>query len=113
MAENSIPLSPSPDVAICVRDITKSFGFCDITKTGFNLTAWVTPFAALVAGGFGVRKVIRSWTRKDDDDEPGPGESGNDDGPGPGESGDDDGAPPGNPSAYSSRLQNELDNLET
>lgn len=62
------------------------------TKTGFNLTAWVTPFAALVAGGFGVRKVIRSWMRKDDDD---------------------DDLPPGNPSGYSSRLQNELDKLET
>ena len=63
------------------------------TKTGFNLTAWVTPFAALVVGGFGVRKVMRSWTRKDDDD--------------------DDDPPPGNPSGYSSRLQNELDKLET
>ncbi len=62
------------------------------TKTGFNLTAWVTPFAALVVGGFGVRKVIRSWTRKDDED---------------------DDPPPGNPSGYSSRLQNELDKLET
>lgn len=63
------------------------------TKTGFNLTAWVTPFAALLAGGFGVRKVIRSWTRKDDDD--------------------DDEPPPENPSGSSSRIQNELDKLET
>ncbi|MBT6408291.1 MAG: hypothetical protein HOK16_02360, partial [Nitrospina sp.] len=28
------------------------------TKFGFNLTAWVTPFVALIAGGFGVRKVL-------------------------------------------------------
>ncbi len=34
------------------------------SKRGFNLTAWVTPFVALVVGGFGVRKVIQSWTGK-------------------------------------------------
>lgn len=33
------------------------------SKSGFNLTAWLTPFVALVVGGFGVRKVILSWTR--------------------------------------------------
>ncbi len=33
------------------------------TKTGFNLSAWITPFAALVIGGFGVRKVLSSWKR--------------------------------------------------
>jgi cytochrome c-type biogenesis protein CcmH len=35
------------------------------TKSGFNLSAWIMPFAALVVGGFGVRKVIQSWVRKD------------------------------------------------
>ena len=34
------------------------------SKRGFNLTAWLTPFVALIAGGWGVRKVILSWTRK-------------------------------------------------
>ena len=34
------------------------------TKFGFNLTAWVMPFIALVAGGVGVRKVIYSWVDK-------------------------------------------------
>jgi len=34
------------------------------SKRGFNLTAWLTPFVALVIGGFGVRKVIQTWTRK-------------------------------------------------
>jgi cytochrome c-type biogenesis protein CcmH len=36
------------------------------TKFGFNLTAWMTPFVALVAGGFGVRKVLRAWVGKRD-----------------------------------------------
>ncbi len=34
------------------------------TKFGFNLTAWMTPFVALVAGGFGVRKVLQAWVGK-------------------------------------------------
>ena len=37
------------------------------TKFGFNLTAWVTPFIALVAGGFGVRKVLLACMGKKDD----------------------------------------------
>jgi len=36
------------------------------TKFGFNLTAWVTPFVALIAGGFGVRKVLLAWVGKKD-----------------------------------------------
>ena len=32
------------------------------TKSGFNLSAWIMPFAALAIGGFGVRKVIQSWS---------------------------------------------------
>ena len=31
------------------------------SKFGFNLTAWMTPFVALLAGGFGVRKVLHAW----------------------------------------------------
>jgi len=36
------------------------------SKFGFNLTAWMTPFVALIAGGFGVRKVLQSWVGKRD-----------------------------------------------
>ena len=34
------------------------------TKTGFNLTAWLTPFAALVGGGLGIRKIAQAWLNK-------------------------------------------------
>ena len=34
------------------------------SKNGFNLTAWVTPFVALLAGGFGLGKILESWKRK-------------------------------------------------
>jgi cytochrome c-type biogenesis protein CcmH len=34
------------------------------TKEGFNLTAWILPFVALVAGGFVVAKVIAGWKRQ-------------------------------------------------
>ena len=36
------------------------------TKFGFNLTAWMTPFIALVVGGFGVRKVLLACVGKKD-----------------------------------------------
>jgi cytochrome c-type biogenesis protein CcmH len=36
------------------------------TKFGFNLTAWMTPFVALVAGGFGIRKVLKALVGKND-----------------------------------------------
>ena len=36
------------------------------TKFGFNLTAWLTPFVALIAGGFGVRKVLLACVGKKD-----------------------------------------------
>lgn len=35
------------------------------TKSGFNLTAWAMPFVALLAGGFGVSKIIEAWKKKD------------------------------------------------
>jgi cytochrome c-type biogenesis protein CcmH len=34
------------------------------TKEGFNLTAWILPFVALVVGGLIVAKVISSWKRQ-------------------------------------------------
>ena len=34
------------------------------TKSGFNLTAWITPFAALMGGGLSIRQIIKSWTQR-------------------------------------------------
>jgi len=34
------------------------------TKEGFNLTAWILPFVALVVGGFIVAKVIAGWKKQ-------------------------------------------------
>ncbi|SVE48492.1 uncharacterized protein METZ01_LOCUS501346, partial [marine metagenome] len=31
------------------------------TKTGFNLTAWVMPFGALLVGGLGLRRLLNTW----------------------------------------------------
>lgn len=69
------------------------------SKSGFNLTAWITPFAALLVGGVGVRKVIRSWVQKgtSESDQP---QAGSESMP---QSGKSD----------SNRLKDELDRLET
>ena len=65
------------------------------TKFGFNLTAWVMPFVALIAGGVGVRKIINSWVgRKDELDS----QNETQEKPTPGK--------------YSKRLQDELDGIE-
>lgn len=34
------------------------------TKSGFNITAWITPFAAILGGGLGIRQILRMWIRK-------------------------------------------------
>ena len=34
------------------------------TFQGFNWIAWITPFAAVFAGGLGISLVIRRWTRR-------------------------------------------------
>ena len=38
------------------------------TKKGFNLTAWITPFFAILIGGIGIRRMIAEWvlSRKDE-----------------------------------------------
>lgn len=75
------------------------------TKKGFNLTAWIMPFAALVVGGLGVRKAILSWTRK---------QSGKPEGGAPPQSGSDAQAPvKAEDQPYQDRLKDELDRLET
>ena len=70
------------------------------TKSGFNLTAWILPFAALVAGGFGVRKVIHSWVRPDSTEKE------------TDESGEVS-ASEAEPRKYSNRLKDELDRLDS
>ena len=66
------------------------------TKFGFNLTAWVMPFVALIAGGVGVKKIISSWVgTKQIADTPYEVE-----------------IKPATPGKYSKRLQNELDEIE-
>lgn len=72
------------------------------TKSGFNLSAWIMPFAALVAGGFGVRKVIQSWVRPDSTEK---------DANETGETTVADAEPPSG--KYSNRLKDELDRLDS
>jgi cytochrome c-type biogenesis protein CcmH len=71
------------------------------TKTGFNITAWVMPFAALLGGGIGIRKILRVWVRKSRDDADGSGQGG--------ETVADSAAA----NKYSKRLQTELDKIDS
>lgn len=34
------------------------------TKQGFNLTAWITPFAAILAGGAGISVLVVTWVKR-------------------------------------------------
>ena len=66
------------------------------TKFGFNLTAWVMPFMALIAGGVGIRKILYTWVgKKQPEDVQGKPEE-----------------KPATPGKYSKRLQDELDGIE-
>ena len=65
------------------------------TKFGFNLTAWVMPFVALIAGGVGVRKIINSWVGKKEELDS-----------------QDETQEKSTPGKYSKRLQDELDGIE-
>ena len=38
------------------------------TKNGFNLTAWVIPFGALMIGGVGLRRLLSGWVGKNKSD---------------------------------------------
>ena len=79
------------------------------TKKGFNLTAWVIPFGALMIGGVGLRRLLSGWVgknkpgielqKKEDDSRPEVGSE---------KSGEIIGS-----RKYSRRLQDELDRLET
>jgi cytochrome c-type biogenesis protein CcmH len=66
------------------------------TKSGFNLTAWLTPFAALVGGGIGIRKIAQAWLNKGNNKEKIEEETSSDPIPG----------------KYSKQLEKELDKLE-
>ena len=66
------------------------------TKFGFNLTAWVMPFVALIAGGVGVKKIISSWVEKKQ----------------LADTQDRDEIKSATPGKYSKRLQDELDRIE-
>lgn len=65
------------------------------TKNGFNLTAWITPFAALLAGGFGLGKIIEVWKRKGSPET------------------EEAEITPYVPGVYSDRLRDELDQIES
>ncbi len=67
------------------------------SKSGFNLTAWAMPFVALLAGGFGLSKIVEAWKKKGAPEEQAT------------EPEEDESIP----SKYSSRIQEELDNIES
>jgi len=66
------------------------------SKYGFNLTAWITPFGALLIGGYGIRRVLRTWVSKS----------------GQASETNIEEEDTSLPSRYSSRLRDELDNIE-
>jgi cytochrome c-type biogenesis protein CcmH len=70
------------------------------SKSGFNLSAWIMPFAALAIGGFGVRKVIQSWMRPASNEQ---------DASASGK----ESAPEADTPKYSKRLADELDRLDS
>jgi cytochrome c-type biogenesis protein CcmH len=70
------------------------------TKSGFNLTAWMMPFAMLLAGGLGITKIIDLWIRK----KKGVGDDSSEQ--------ETDSAEKDTAKKYSSRLQDELDRIE-
>ena len=41
------------------------------TKKGFNLTAWILPFAAIILAGLGITVVLRRWSRRSGTEETG------------------------------------------
>ncbi len=74
------------------------------TKKGFNLTAWIIPFGALLVGGIGIRRLLGIWVEKKLPDNE------------MDEASDEGGDKPvdtAGSSKYSNRLQDELNRLET
>ena len=59
-------LASGQDKQMVVAGFVQEFGqevYSAPPKKGFNLTAWVMPFFALLLGGFVVRSVVRSWSQ--------------------------------------------------
>ena len=79
------------------------------TKKGFNLTAWVIPFGALMIGGVGLRRLLSGWVGKN---KPGIELQKKEDGSRP-EVGSEKSSEIIGSRKYSRRLQDELDRLET
>ena len=77
------------------------------TKSGFNLTAWVVPFGALLVGGVGLRRLLNGWAASSKLDKE---LSGNQIDGVSSVCNDESGNP--NSSKYSRHLQDELDRLE-
>jgi cytochrome c-type biogenesis protein CcmH len=78
------------------------------TKNGFNLTAWVIPFGAIMIGGVGIRKLVNGWVEKKKPTI----ELQNIEGDAASESGAEKSSEVPS-SKYSRRLKDELDRLET
>ena len=78
------------------------------TKNGFNLTAWVIPFGALMIGGVGLRRLLNGWVGKNKPDV----ELQSKEGESIPES-DSKNSSEISSTKYSRRLQDELDRLET
>ncbi len=59
-------LESGQDKDVIVAGFIKDFGLEALSAPpmeGFHLTAWVMPFAVLIAGGFVVRLVVLNWSR--------------------------------------------------
>ena len=78
------------------------------TKNGFNLTAWVIPFGALMIGGVGLRRLLNGWVGGNKSDI----KLQSKDVGGTPESGSEKSSEISS-TKYSRRLQDELDRLET
>ena len=78
------------------------------SKNGFNLTAWVIPFGAIMIGGIGIRKLVNGWVEKKKPTI----ELQNIEGDAASESGAEKSSEVTS-SKYSRRLKDELDRLET
>ena len=78
------------------------------TKTGFNLTAWMMPFGALLVGGIGLRRLLNTWAVNNKS-----GTELSDGQVGVTSDVDKDKSSGASPSKFSRHLQDELKRLET
>lgn len=60
----SLMLKDGLTKAQVIESYTKRYGEKALsapTKRGFNLTAWITPFVAIIIGGWAIKKVLSKW----------------------------------------------------